>query len=111
MDTEVYKSLSDETRLKIINILMVKPLCVCEIEMVLSVSQSNASRHLIKLKNSGIVDFHKKSQWVLYEIDKKFIENNPDLYKHLNGKFTSDDDYLKDREKLKLPEFQAVVCE
>ena len=90
---------------------MVKPLCVCEIEMVLGVSQSNASRHLIKLKNSGIVDFHKKSQWVLYEIDKKFIDNNPDLYKHLDYKFTSDKKYYEDRERLKLPEFQAVICE
>lgn len=57
---DIFKALADENRLRIISLLLTKELCVCEIEASLEMSQSNVSRHLTKLKTSGIVDSRKR---------------------------------------------------
>lgn len=74
----ILKSLSDETRLRIINLLYEKELCVCDIMETLHISQTKASRHLQYLKNAGLVEDRKHAQWVYYSIVKmdetKFID-------------------------------------
>lgn len=109
MDVEIYKALSDESRLRIVNILMQGKLCVCEIERVLEMNQSNVSRHLNKLKNAEIVVSNKESQWVYYAMNDEFITCNDYLYKHLQSKFHKDDLLLKDIEKLRM-EGQPIQC-
>ena len=73
------KSLSDETRLRIINLLYTRELCVCVIMDTLQISQTKASRHLSYLKNAGLVEDRKCAQWVYYSLKKdnnlKFIES------------------------------------
>lgn len=66
---DILKALSDETRLRIINILYEKELCVCDIMETLQTSQAKTSRHLIYLKNAGLVKDRKHSQWVYYSLD------------------------------------------
>ncbi len=110
MNTEIYKAFSDESRLRIINILMQKELCVCEIEVVLEMSQSNVSRHLTKLKNAEIVNSKKESQWVFYTINKKFIECNGYLYAHLKNSFSTDIQLNEDINKLNSLERQSTIC-
>lgn len=100
MDIEIYKALSDESRLRILNLLMRRELCVCEIEFILEMSQTNVSRHLNKLKNANIVTVKKKSKWAYYSINESFIENNPKLYEHLQFSFQSDDQLNEDMNKL-----------
>ena len=46
---KVYKALSDESRLRVLNLLLERECCVCEVEQVLDVSQSKASRMLTTL--------------------------------------------------------------
>jgi ArsR family transcriptional regulator, arsenate/arsenite/antimonite-responsive transcriptional repressor len=96
LDLEIYKALCDENRLRMINLLMYKELCVCEIEAVLGLSQSNASRHLNKLKTSGIVISKKHSQWSHYSIDPDFISHNSKLFEHLKEKFSEQELYAND---------------
>lgn len=76
---DVLKALSDETRLRIINLLYEKELCVCDIMETLQISQAKASRHLIYLKNAGLVRDRKYAQWAYYSISKdesmKFIDS------------------------------------
>jgi Predicted transcriptional regulators len=50
--TEILKALSDETRLRILNLLYEKELCVCDIMGTLEITQAKASRHLIYLRNA-----------------------------------------------------------
>lgn len=64
----VLKALGDETRLRIMHLLRREMLCVCEIEAVLSTSQSNISRHLAKLRDAELIYSEKKAQWVYYGI-------------------------------------------
>lgn len=56
---QILKALADDTRLRILNILQEEELCVCEIETILNISQSNASRHLNKLINAKILENYK----------------------------------------------------
>ena len=110
MDTEVYKALSDENRLRILNILLDRDLCVCEIESVLDMSQSNVSRHLNKLKYAGMVDCRKKSQWVFYGISENFKSSYPHLCEQLKRDFVSDGQLNSERKKLESSEIRLKKC-
>ncbi len=73
---QFFKAMSDITRLQIIALLMwEKELCVCDIENVLDLSQSKASRHLRYLLNSGILTAKRKNIWIYYSIDEDISEN------------------------------------
>jgi len=76
---DILKALSDETRLRILNILYEKELCVCDIKETLQISQAKASRHLIYMKNAGLIKDRKSAQWVYYSIvseeGMKFIDS------------------------------------
>lgn len=76
---DILKALSDETRLRIINLLYEGELCVCDVMEALRISQAKASRHLIYLKNSGLARDRKVAQWAYYSLAKddslKFIDN------------------------------------
>ena len=86
---EVLKALSDETRLRIINLLYERELCVCDVMEVLQISQAKASRHLIYLKNSGLARDRKVAQWAYYSLAKddslKFIDK-PIVFKNSGDK-------------------------
>lgn len=75
---DILKALSDETRLRILNLLYEQELCVCDIMETLKISQAKASRHLINLKNAGLLKDRKQAQWVYYSLNKnekmKFID-------------------------------------
>lgn len=68
-NTQKFKALGDETRLRILGLLDHGELCVCDIIEVLSLPQSTASRHLSYLKNSKWVTAKRRGKWVYYRID------------------------------------------
>ena len=66
---DIFKALSDETRLTIMSLLLRHgELCVCDLVAVLQISQSKASRHLRYLKNAGLLDDRRKGIWVHYKV-------------------------------------------
>ena len=65
---ELFKALSDETRLRILNLLYEQELCVCDVMEVLGISQSKASRHLIALKRVGLANDRREAQWMYYSL-------------------------------------------
>ena len=67
--TDVLKALADETRLRMVSLLAESDdLCGCELEAVLKLQQSNASRHLSRLRSAGVVGALKSGQWVHYTL-------------------------------------------
>ena len=108
---EIFKALGDENRIRILNLLIRQELCVCEIETVLDMTQSNASRHLNRLKTSGIITSEKKSQWVYYRVDNKFIEENNLLYEFIKNKMAENIQLLRDIERLKKYKNSNFTCE
>jgi len=67
--TDFLKVISDETRLRILALLSHKEMCVCEICEVLEESQPKVSRHLARLRESGLVRDDRRGQWVFYYTD------------------------------------------
>lgn len=66
---QLFKALSDETRLEILALLLRHgELCVCDVEEVLAVTQSKASRHLRYLLAAGLVADRRDGLWVRYSI-------------------------------------------
>lgn len=64
-----FKALADETRLRILALLLAEgELCVCDIMAALELPQSTASRHLAYLKNTGWVDDRREGVWIYYSI-------------------------------------------
>lgn len=71
---QMIKALGDENRLRILSILRYGPLCVCEIEEILEISQSNASRHLNKLMNAKLVTYYREAKYVYYKLNEETLE-------------------------------------
>lgn len=92
---ELFKSLGEENRLRILALLVHREMCVCEIEESLKMTQSNVSRHLTALKSCGILDSAKKAQWAYYKISEKFKDENPNLWLYLVQQFEGSQDYQK----------------
>jgi len=78
---KIFKALGDRSRLRIINMLSEKAMCVCEITEVLGLSQSTVSGHLRVLKEAELVEDEKDGLWVEYHLfnDKTFNSDILDL--------------------------------
>lgn len=96
---DIFKALAEESRLRILALILQGDMCVCEIEESLNMTQSNASRHLSALKRCGILDSYKKAQWAYYRINPSFITKNPYLYDYLNQELRQMPCYNSDCER------------
>jgi ArsR family transcriptional regulator len=68
------KALSDETRLRMLSLLLQRECCVCEVMQVLNVSQTRASRNLNILYDAGFLKLRKEGLWSYYSIDKAYLD-------------------------------------
>lgn len=66
-----FKALSDETRLKIIDMLSCGELCACDILEAFSISQSTLSYHMKTLVDSGLVNGVRDRAWMRYTLNKE----------------------------------------
>ncbi|MDI6840051.1 MAG: metalloregulator ArsR/SmtB family transcription factor [bacterium] len=70
---KVFKALSNETRIRMIKLLLDKgSLCVCEVMQALNISQTRASRNLGILEEAGFVISERKGAWIHYSINENF---------------------------------------
>jgi ArsR family transcriptional regulator len=76
----LFKILSDENRMRILLMLRIRPLCVCEIFEVLNIALSTLSQHLKTIKSAGLITDAKEGRWVIYtlnlqkDFDKEIID-------------------------------------
>lgn len=61
----VFKALSDETRLRILKLLEHGELCVCDIVAAIDTIQPKISFHLSALKEAGLINDRKEGKWIL----------------------------------------------
>ena len=64
----LFQALGDETRLRILGLLLAGEVCVCDIHETLKVPQSKASRHLAYLRRSGLVAARREGLWIHYRL-------------------------------------------
>ncbi len=99
---KVMKALSDETRLRILKVLLEKECCVCEIMQALDISQSRASRNLGILQESGFLKARRDGIWIVYSVDWQPANRYAtSLAKLLRDTLVSNEILEKDRERLK----------
>ena len=69
----LFKALSDPTRLRIVNLLLRSPFCVCEMERILKLSQPLLSRHLAYLRSCGVVESRREGTRVSYRLNENHV--------------------------------------
>jgi ArsR family transcriptional regulator len=90
-------------------LLLSGEMCVCEIEACLGLTQSNASKHLNVLKNTGILSHSRQAQWTYYKLNENFCSENKALITYLSEKLKLLPSYKTDclsRDKCK----QEDIC-
>jgi ArsR family transcriptional regulator len=65
----IFKALSEETRLRVLSLLRHGELCVCDIVAALDMIQPKVSFHLAVLKEAGLIKDRKQGKWVHYRVD------------------------------------------
>jgi len=70
---ELYKTLGDPTRVKILFALMQKELCVCDIAAVINVSESAVSHQLRLLRGQKLVKFRREGKVLYYSLADQHI--------------------------------------
>lgn len=105
------KALSDETRLRILNLLLHRECCVCEVMEVLEISQTRASRNLSILYDAGFLKLRKVGLWAHYSIDQDNLEEYlSSLLKAIELGFKGNEIATKDAEHLKEVERLRLGC-
>ncbi|GAA4068131.1 metalloregulator ArsR/SmtB family transcription factor [Amphibacillus indicireducens] len=66
----ILKLLGDKTRLTMMKLIENHACCVCEFVEIFKMSQPSISQHLRKLKDLGLVEEERNSQWTFYSVDK-----------------------------------------
>ncbi len=81
----VFKALSDETRLKIIDMLSCGEMCACHILEAFSISQSTLSYHMKILSDSGLVNARRDGAWMRYTLNKERTDELLAFFTHITG--------------------------
>ncbi|NPV02227.1 MAG: helix-turn-helix transcriptional regulator [Brevinematales bacterium] len=106
----LFKALADENRLRILNLLLREELCVCQLECVLGVKQSNLSRHLTKLAQAGLIVPEKRAQFVFYRIDPGIDARYPQFETFLRAALESIPVHQSDLENLARSHESGMLC-
>lgn len=108
---KLMKALSDETRLRILNILLEKECCVCEIMQVMNISQSRASRNLRILQDAGLLKARRYGTWIVYSIDRDTANRySASLVRLLEDTPVAGEIPAQDREGLKYAVRTGLEC-
>lgn len=98
---ELFKALSDETRLRLIVLLYRREFCVCQIEAALGISQTKASRHLAILRRAGLLKARRDGLWVYYTLEKPATKVEANLFENLSESLCTELSSMVDRAKMK----------
>ena len=108
---KAFKALSDETRLRILNLLAGRECCVCEVMQALDISQSRASRNLNILYEAGFLSLRKDGLWALYSLDRENMgECSEELVEAVQKALGGNEMILQDKERLEGVERVGPAC-
>jgi ArsR family transcriptional regulator, arsenate/arsenite/antimonite-responsive transcriptional repressor len=109
---KAFKSLSNETRLRILSLLLERECCVCEVMQAMDISQTRASRNLSALYEAGFLQLRKDGLWSLYSIDREGMEEHfSGLVETVGRALESNKAVAADRVRLKKAKRVAPGCE
>jgi ArsR family transcriptional regulator, arsenate/arsenite/antimonite-responsive transcriptional repressor len=84
LGSQIFKACADESRLRILHLIFEnREMCISDLEKILDFTQTKTSRHLIYLKNSGILSFRRYNHWVFYHIKDEVYEILKQIFQFL----------------------------
>jgi len=96
----VLKAVADKNRMRILKMLERKSMCVCELAAVLGITQPSVSKHLVILKNAGLIQDERNSQWIDYKLCREIVNRYaPVMLKQLEAWVNDDPCVKRDRKK------------
>ena len=95
----LFLALGDKTRLRLLNLMRDREVCVSSFTGILEQSQPLVSRHLAYLRNSGVVEARRDGKWIHYTISTQLDENSSRLLTELFKWMDTQDGLRVDREK------------
>ena len=97
---KILKALSDKNRIRIIKMLQIKQLCVCEIREVLRLAISTVSKHLSILRDAGLIVDSKDGKWINYKINPKPESLVANALLYIQLQLENDATIIKDRKAI-----------
>jgi ArsR family transcriptional regulator len=70
---ELFRALSDPTRVRIVNLVARGPVCACELNE-LGVSQPTVSHHLKKLTEAGLLEREQRGKWAFFSLNRDAVD-------------------------------------
>src|SRR6266853_4143134 len=64
----LFRALADHTRLRLLNLIAGREICVCYFVEILGISQPKISRHLAYLRRAGIAAARRQGRWIHYRL-------------------------------------------
>ena len=99
----VAKAVADPSRVRILKLLELDELCVCQITTVLDLAPATVSKHLALLKTAGLVQQRRDGKWVYYRLAEREFNPYAGRFLALVGGALADDPTLaEDRRVLAL---------
>lgn len=91
----IFKAISEEPRVRILHLLQQnKELSISDLEHILDFTQTKTSRHLVYLKNSGLVGSRRVDQWIFYYI----LEEAQEIIQQILKFIQKDANLIRDQE-------------
>lgn len=84
LGAQIFLACSDTSRLRILNLILNNgEMCITDLEHILEFTQTKTSRHLLYLKNSGILTSRKLNQWVFYQLKDEVFDITRQIFQFL----------------------------
>jgi ArsR family transcriptional regulator len=85
LGAQIFKACADESRLRILHLVFRNgEMCISDLEQILGYTQAKTSRHLIYLKNSGILSYRRYNHWVFYQVKEEVQEIVKQIFQFLH---------------------------
>lgn len=95
---EMIKAVADKNRMRIMLMLSVRPMCVCEMDSVLGIALSTISAHLKQMRSAGVIKSEKDGRWVIYHLaDNPLVQS---IVKDIKSELADDKEVKADLSKI-----------
>jgi len=105
-----FQALSDTNRIRILKMLEVRPLCVCEITEILTLAISTVSKHLSILRDAEFILDEKDGKWVNYFLNKSKNDDHVTNLLSLISDWIPDDKIISDDRRRVESVDRNIIC-
>lgn len=105
-----FKALAEDTRLRMLNLVIQRECCVCEVMQVLNISQTRASRNLSMLSEAGFFTQRKSGLWSLYSLKENLPEYLEKMVEGVRLALADSPTAAADLKRLKLAVRTGTAC-